>query len=248
MIKRLFISLKIFGLQSIIIKILLKIIGSAHKILEKLNHNIKYRDKFDKIYRTDTSGELLIKDTNLSESESKSGAQLYWATPEPLDRYLIGSLDIAFTDYTFIDFGSGKGRVLLVASQFPFQKIIGVEFVPELHEIAEKNIHIYKSNQQKCNNISSVCMDAVEFCIPETPIVLHFYHPFKSESKILSKVLNNIKKSLVEKPRPVWIIYIHHVDLGVIDTFAQFPFLQKKEEIKFIDSFWNTTIYTKGVE
>lgn len=248
MIERIFISLKIFGGWSLIIKILLKIVGSTHKILEKLNNRNKYHDKFDKKYGTDTSGELLIKDTNLSESESKSGAQLYWATPEKLARYLIGSLDIEFTDYTFIDFGSGKGRVPLVASQFPFQNIIGVEFVPELHEIAEKNIHIYKSNQQKCKNISSVCIDAIEFCIPETPLVLHFYHPFKSESKILSKVLANVNKSLLEKPRPVWIIYIHHVDIGVVNTFAQFPFLKKKAEIKFVESFFNTTIYTNSVK
>jgi tRNA G46 methylase TrmB len=34
----------------------------------------------------------------------------------------------AYSQYTFIDVGSGKGRVLFVAAEYPFRKVIGVEF------------------------------------------------------------------------------------------------------------------------
>jgi hypothetical protein len=43
-------------------------------------------------------------------------------------------------DFTVIDFGSGKGRALIVASECPFRRIIGVEFALELHRDAQQNI------------------------------------------------------------------------------------------------------------
>ena len=54
-------------------------------------------------------------------------------------RGLISKLQIDYSRFSFIDFGSGKGRVLLVAAGFPFKEVIGVEFSRELHEVALKN-------------------------------------------------------------------------------------------------------------
>ena len=63
----------------------------------------------------------------------------YRAAIEPARfRKVLASLQIAFHDYTFIDFGSGKGRALLLASEFPFKRIIGLEFSPELHGTQKK--------------------------------------------------------------------------------------------------------------
>ena len=39
-------------------------------------------------------------------------------------------------DYTFLDIGSGKGRVLMLASDAPFRHIVGVELSPALTAIA----------------------------------------------------------------------------------------------------------------
>jgi hypothetical protein len=35
-------------------------------------------------------------------------------------------------EFNFIDLGSGKGRVLLMAADYPFKRIIGVEFMPSV--------------------------------------------------------------------------------------------------------------------
>ena len=42
--------------------------------------------------------------------------------------------------FTFVDIGSGKGRTLLMASQFPFRKIVGVELIAELHQRDQENL------------------------------------------------------------------------------------------------------------
>jgi tRNA1(Val) A37 N6-methylase TrmN6 len=39
-------------------------------------------------------------------------------------------------DYTFIDFGSGKGRALLMAADLQFKSLIGIELRKELHDKA----------------------------------------------------------------------------------------------------------------
>ena len=37
-----------------------------------------------------------------------------------------------FSQFTFIDIGSGKGRALLLATEYGFSRIIGIELLPEL--------------------------------------------------------------------------------------------------------------------
>src|SRR5579864_7137056 len=66
------------------------------------------------------------------------------------------SVDSTLRDFTFIDLGSGKGRVLLMASDYPFKRIIGVEFMLELHRVAQKNIAGYSSDRQQCRQIETI--------------------------------------------------------------------------------------------
>lgn len=108
-------------------------------------------------------------------------------------------------DFTFIDLGSGKGRVLLMASEYPFKKIIGVEFMPELHHAAQENIAGYSSARQQCRQIEAVCMDARDFQFPPEPLVVYLFNPF-SESTFVA-VLENLRRSIEQGPRPVYVAY-----------------------------------------
>lgn len=108
-------------------------------------------------------------------------------------------------EFTFIDLGSGKGRVLLMASEYPFKRIIGVEFMPELHRAAQKNIAGYSNGRQQCRHIESVCMDARDFQFPPGPLVVYLFNSF-SESTF-AQVLKNLRQSIEQAPRPVYIAY-----------------------------------------
>jgi len=108
-------------------------------------------------------------------------------------------------DFTLIDLGSGKGRVLLMASDYPFKRIIGVEFMPELHRSAGKNIAGYSNDRQLCRQIETLCMDARDFQFPEGPLVLYLFNPF-SESTF-AQVLENLRRSVEQSPRPAYIAY-----------------------------------------
>ncbi len=106
--------------------------------------------------------------------------------------------------FTFIDFGSGKGRVLLMASEFAFGRIIGVELLPELHAVAVENARKYKAGAQ-AGRIQPWCGDARAFPIPPDPLVVYLNHPFPAP--VLQTVLANLAASLRQHPRKLVLVY-----------------------------------------
>lgn len=130
----------------------------------------------------------------------------YAATHPKIVPEMLVPLDIDYRNYVFIDFGSGKGRVILLASEFPFKRVVGVESSEELHRIAAKNIKCYRAANQRCFDIESVNDDARFYKIPSEPAVLYFFNPFGQE--VMSQVLQNIRESLDTHPRDIIIIYL----------------------------------------
>jgi hypothetical protein len=129
----------------------------------------------------------------------------YQPTEPALFREMMASLPIEFDQFTFVDLGSGKGRTLLMASEYPFRKIIGVELIAELHCAAEENIRLYEAATQRRAQIEAVCADVCEFVFPETPLVLYLFNPLPEAG--LRRVIRNLEQSLEQSPRPVWMVY-----------------------------------------
>jgi|SRR5271166_2351030 len=151
----------------------------------------------------------------------------YQPTDPALFREMMASLPIlseqfAFEQFTFVDLGSGKGRTLLMASEYPFRKIVGVELLPELHRVAQENLAGYKSDSQKCFALEAVLGDASSFSLPDDPLVLYLFNPLPERA--LSEVVQRLGKSLAEAPRPLWIVY-HNPQLE--STVSASGFLEK---------------------
>lgn len=129
------------------------------------------------------------------------------------------------SEFIFVDLGSGKGRALLLASEYSFREIIGVEVQPELHKIAQDNVARFNSSARKCNRISSFCMDAREFVFPEEPLIIYLFNPFPDY--VMEAVLRNLRESLLECPRDAFVLYNTPWDEKV---FANLEFLEKIHE------------------
>jgi SAM-dependent methyltransferase len=110
-----------------------------------------------------------------------------------------------FHNFTFIDLGSGKGRTLLMASDYPFRRIIGVEILPALHEIAKDNLGKYRSKSQRCLALDAVRGDAIKFRFPAEPIVLFLFNPLPEMG--LKRVIANLNDSLRQNPRKTYVLY-----------------------------------------
>jgi SAM-dependent methyltransferase len=98
----------------------------------------------------------------------------------------------------FIDIGSGTGRNLLIASEYPFKRIIGIEISKNLNEIAENNISIYKNTKQKCKNINTYCSNILDFKLPICEcLIMYFYNPFSEIVfySFLSKIIEELNLS-----------------------------------------------------
>src|SRR5262245_13193868 len=81
---------------------------------------------FDLKYGTDTM-RWVTREALSTTSQNKTHSAPYQATKaRPLLR-LLERLELP-KDSAFVDIGSGKGRVLLIASQYGFRKIVGIEF------------------------------------------------------------------------------------------------------------------------
>ena len=115
--------------------------------------------------------------------------------------------------------GCGKGRALLLASEYPFRNVVGVEFAPELAAVAERNLDVCKIRHRRCAEARIVCGDAAEYRFPAGNSLIFFYNPFKEE--IMSKVLDNILTSTnpaVER----YILYANPVLGSLLEDSARF--------------------------
>jgi SAM-dependent methyltransferase len=110
-----------------------------------------------------------------------------------------------FRDFTFVDLGSGKGRTLLMASDYPFRRIVGVELLPSLHQIAQENLGKYVSESQKCFALESICGDATTFPFPDAPLLVFLFNPFGESG--MRRVMANLGQSVGAHPRPVYVLY-----------------------------------------
>lgn len=159
--------------------------------------------KFDDKHGVDTCGILMPSSLTIESANKGSGLE-YEPTPVKAFPNMLVNLPNDLSEFAFVDFGSGKGRTLLLASQYNFKKIIGVEYAEELHQIANKNIAAYRSENQQCFDIKSVCTDAVQFPIPQEKCLFYFYYPFNEQ--VMSNVLDSIRESYNEHPRKMYFI------------------------------------------
>jgi SAM-dependent methyltransferase len=159
---------------------------------------------FDWRHGIRTCGDANLSDLTLVGNSADHGVFYHPTHPKFLFE-VFSSLKIDFPSYSFVDLGSGKGRVLLVASEFPFTEIIGVEFATELHEVASRNLRSYRSKTQRCKNVRSLNVDALEFELPLRPLVLYLFNPFRPA--VLIPVLQRLQRSIDSHPRDVILIY-----------------------------------------
>lgn len=136
---------------------------------------------------------------------------------------------INYEDYTFIDIGAGLGRNLLLASHFPFRKIIGVEIAAELAELAKKNIEIYDSPEQRCYDLEMTSVDALEFQFPTGNLVLYFYWPFPEE--VSRKFVERLENMLSQQYGHVVLVFLN----GVFSAIEESSYFDKEYTYKTTD-------------
>ncbi len=144
----------------------------------------------------------------------------YRPTPCSIFDWTIAAIDYDFSRLTFVDYGAGKGRVLLLASEHPFAAVGGIEFAEELHDDAVMNIAQYPRSRMKCRNVECVLEDASTLGPPEGDSVNYFFNPFSRE--VFAEVLDNLVVSYRKRPRRLYLILIEPVATDLVDASGVF--------------------------
>jgi hypothetical protein len=185
---------------------------------------------FDVAHGTETSG--LLSGKIIARGTSAEAADLtayYGIAPSilhaVLDLWLRELHPVAPIERTvFLDVGAGKGRAMLVASEYPFLRIEGVELNPMLADITRRNISVWESAPQSTMlaPLELHEADATRAPLPTEPTLAHLFHPF--EDRLLRRFLRHVERDLIANPRPFDLLYVNAEHDSLLD---QHPALQR---------------------
>lgn len=171
-------------------------------ICEKIWGGSLDKDGFDKQYGTNTATMTdFFEPQYIVESKA-----FYQTLPSSILLTVLDNYKINFEDFHFIDIGCGKGKPLLIAGDYPFKKIVGIDIAAQLLEVAKDNINIYKKGQIDTSRFDLHHMSIEDYELPLDPLVIHLCNPVSIQ--LLDDFLTRLEQSLKENPREVRIIYV----------------------------------------
>src|SRR6266702_1153723 len=165
---------------------------------------------FDQMHGVDTSGLVPAKHLVTGHANDEHVTAYYGVAPSILrtliDQWRETIPPHPISRYTFIDIGAGKGPGLLVASEYHFRNVIGIELNPSMAAIARENVahrtHTHDSD------------------LPTTPSLLFLFHPF--EAPVLKQLLRNIETQFAKRPNTLDLIYVNAECANVLDRNPAF--------------------------
>ena len=224
----------IYGLIDLLFTVTLKIeelFGKARIALYKF-----YDSKIDRKYKIDT---LSVPETTYIPMSIKT---LRWV----FHKYII--LD----DTKFFDYGSGKGKALILAAELGVKYLGGVEWSADLVEISKINLATYKKLAKKDIVHDIQQGDATLYENIDEYNVFLFNNTFggnPSEVRMVAKTLKIIQASLEKEKREAYIIYIHPAK-NLRQLFVSYEWLADKQVIqnKYRPIYDNAYIYVFHID
>jgi predicted RNA methylase len=102
----------------------------------------------------------------------------------------------------FFDIGCGMGRVLCMAARHPLQKCVGVEYMPSLAAVADRNLARLRGRRAPAEVWIG---DACDFGYADGT-VFFLYNPFGEQT--MRRFIECLRHSLITRPRRIRIIYM----------------------------------------
>jgi len=227
--------------MTVIYAMLVSVVNNANRQLRQIwSREIGWRRRqlfgliFDRLYNVRTTKLAFLADLEIVGGNVDEG-RTYEATPWSLLSKIFRHLPIDMADYTFVDYGSGKGRQVLSASRWPFRAVVGVDFSPELCEIARQNLARCRM-LRRAKRTEIVCGDALDFPLPAGPCLLFFFRPFSNN--LMREVLTKIRDSSLVEQRPVLILLCGYLFRELEELYSWQLLSERKQVTVRCDLFW----------
>ncbi len=174
--------------------------------------------RFDLRHGTETMRPRELAALPLAGGSREDGVQYQAAAPRVV-RALLDRLPAAARDGTFVDYGCGKGRALLLAGESGFRHLVGIEFAPGLAAVCRQNL---RWSRVLAAGVCSTVIDS-DSGIYEPPVAMlvgFLYNPFHGGTQ--SRVVERLRLRAARDPATVWVVYVNPVGL---DLFADAGFV-----------------------
>ena len=180
---------------------------------------------FDRAHGVDTDGLIYADPAAQGHAGALHNAGYYATAPSlfrgalELWRTTLPGTGYVLEDYTLVDVGAGKGRVLMLASEYPFRAIEGVELNPKLVHVARKNLCKWMSRKRRVPQVPPlgpgrsappiriIEADALAFPLPDGPVVLFYFNSFERE--MTEMWLARLGQLAARRTHPMDLIYVH---------------------------------------
>jgi hypothetical protein len=130
-------------------------------------------------------------------------------------------------EFTFIDLGAGMGRAMLLAAEFPFRAVLGVELNPTLARIGRRNMVLWRAAGRARAPMRMMCRDATEFLLPAGPCLVFLFNPFGAP--VLRKLVKAWNARLAKCEGQLDILYVNDEQGHVLDGATGFVRMYKGE-------------------
>ena len=173
------------------------------------------RHPIDLQYGTDTSG--LVDHLTLHRDATLVGQlRPYMGSQPTIIRRALDTLgDIA--GYTFVDIGCGKGRPMIVASEYPFALALGYDISADLVRIANANAVVMARHFPQRPPIRALHANVSDLQVPSGKAVVFLYNPFGAE--LMRSLLEKLEAELASGAiQHLYIVYDNPVCGEVFDN------------------------------
>jgi hypothetical protein len=124
--------------------------------------------------------------------------------PRLVFRWIMAALPADLKGYAFTDFRAHRGRAMMLASAYNFERIIGYEYTAAAIDDLQMNVAQYPRSLMACRNIECCRADSDGLVIPDQPAVLYFGQAHKEA--YLSEILEHAAASYRNHPRRMYVI------------------------------------------
>jgi SAM-dependent methyltransferase len=167
-----------------------------------------YVRSFDRKYRVRTSGHVSLASTSFDPSKLRH-ATAYGPVNAWAFRSLLSKLKLPHALH-FVDLGCGLGRACILAAEYGFERVTGVELAPELCAGARKNLSTCRLPASQTQLINIVQGDVLDYCGQTDDDLFFIYRAFSLE--FLRTVLRKLAARADEEKKVITLIYSLRLD------------------------------------
>ncbi|HEY1985855.1 MAG TPA: class I SAM-dependent methyltransferase [Terracidiphilus sp.] len=187
--------------------------ASLVNAFRRINSRLAPKHPFDRKHGVDTDGLMYAEELASGHTHDVYSAGYYGSAPSLVQGAIarwaetLTGTRLELSDYTLLDIGCGKGRVVMLAAESPFRAVVGVELHPGLARVAGKNLRKWLRKPRACRDVRIVQSDVLSLSFPDGPVAIYFFNPFERE--MVELLLARLSALAARRTEPIDLIYVH---------------------------------------